>query len=404
MIFCLDFDGTITARDMIVSIAEAFCPPEWEAVKDAILDRRLDVRAGVARIFAMIPSARRDEIVAFARKHAVIRPGFEAFLEDCARRRIPVHVVSGGVDFFVEPVLAPFRDRLGDVYWIEGDFSGPTIALRHPWGSETEGTDKVRILRRYPGERTALVGDSVTDLPAARVADLVYARDRLQGYLDEEARPYAPFETFDDIRADLAARLALVAVGRSFDARGWVLGTSGNFSARLPGGARVITPSGAQKGEVEPTDFLRLEPGAETSRAGRPSAERVIHDAVYEAVPTASCVLHAHSPYATLASDLSAPGPHGAPDFLVAAGLEMVKGLGLWEDGAAARIPVFDNHHDIPAIAREIAAHLRADPHAPPTLLIRGHGITAWGPTVEDARRHLEITEFLCRMAWERRC
>jgi len=402
MIVCLDFDGTITGRDMIVLIAERFCPPEWEAIKDDILARRLDVRTGVARIFAMIPSARRDEIAAFAVDNADVRAGFEPFLTWCAREGIDVHVVSGGVDFFVEPVLAPYRHLLGDVYWIEGDFAGDTIALRHPWGSETEGTDKIAILRRYRGERRVLVGDSVTDLPASLIADLVYARDRLCGYLDEESRPYVPFETFDDVREDLGARTALTAVGRSLDARNWVLGTSGNLSARLPNGARVITPSGAHKGDVDPVDFLRLEPGAATARAGKPSAELSIHEAVYGTRSDAGAVLHAHAPYSVLASELATGADGDLAGHLRFAGIEMVKGLGYWEEDAEVSLPVFENLHNVPTLAAAIGAYLEKHPDAPPTCLARGHGVTAWGATVADARRHLEITEFLCRMAWER--
>src|SRR5581483_439778 len=66
-IFC-DFDGTITEKDMVVSICEAFCPPAWKDVVRDILDRRKTVKDGVAEMFAMIPSSKKAEIVEFAER------------------------------------------------------------------------------------------------------------------------------------------------------------------------------------------------------------------------------------------------------------------------------------------------------------------------------------------------
>ena len=80
VVFC-DFDGTITDRDMIVTICERFCPPAWEKVKEEVLARRKSVRAGVAELFAMIPTSKKEEIVAYARKVVHWRAGFKEFLD-----------------------------------------------------------------------------------------------------------------------------------------------------------------------------------------------------------------------------------------------------------------------------------------------------------------------------------
>jgi len=55
----------------------------------------------------------------------------------------------------------------------------------------------------------------------------------------------------------------LIRAGKRFDARGWVLGTSGNFSAVLSRDPLrlAITRSGTHKGELTPADILTL--GAE---------------------------------------------------------------------------------------------------------------------------------------------
>src|SRR5438128_4961395 len=60
-------------------------------------------------------------------------------------------------------------------------------------------------------------------------------------------------QTFRDIACDL------VAISRSFYARGWALGTSGNFSAVLSREPLrlAITPSGADKGNWQQNKSLK---------------------------------------------------------------------------------------------------------------------------------------------------
>src|SRR5919112_586583 len=114
----------------------------------------------------------------------------------------------------------------------------------------------------------------------------------------------------------------LIRAGHRFDARGWVLGTSGNFSAVV---AReplrlAITRSGTHKGELTPDDFLELDAvGAVLTGRGRPSAETGLHYAVLDA-RGAGAVLHTHSIWSTFLSDR-------CPGGLEIAGYEMLKGL-----------------------------------------------------------------------------
>ena len=73
----------------------------------------------------------------------------------------------------------------------------------------------------------------------------------------------------------------LIEIGRRFDARGWVLGTSGNFSAVLSRDPLklVITASGSSKGDLIPEQILEID-GTSTvtgARTGKPSAEARLH-------------------------------------------------------------------------------------------------------------------------------
>jgi len=89
----------------------------------------------------------------------------------------------------------------------------------------------------------------------------------------------------------------LAEVGKGFHARGWVLGTSGNFStviSREP--LRLaITATGLDKGNLSAEQFLEMDESANVVRGdGRPSAEALLHLAVVRGA-NAGAVLHTHS-------------------------------------------------------------------------------------------------------------
>jgi methylthioribulose-1-phosphate dehydratase len=190
---------------------------------------------------------------------------------------------------------------------------------------------------------------------------------------------------------------ALAEAGRRFYARGWVLGTSGNFSAvvsRRP--LRLLmTPSGAHKGTLTGREFLvvneRGEPpkkGTKGSRA-RPSAESLLHLEVV-AARGAGAVLHTHSVWSTILSDLYA---HDAG--LAISGYEMLKGLDEVRTHEHREwIPIVENDQDMPRLATVVRQVLRQHPRAH-AFLLRRHGLYTWGRTIAEAERHVEILEFL---------
>ena len=219
-----------------------------------------------------------------------------------------------------------------------------------------------------------------------------------------------------DAAGAMAAIDGLIAASRSFHERGWMLGTSGNLSARLDSGpvdaggpVIAITGSGASKGAltyadiaVLPQESRALLPALGAARRS-PSAEAAIHRTVYERLPDAGAVFHVHTVASTALSRAAAED--GPPRPVVAEGLEMLKGLGVsWRDGVLrAEIPVLANRADMGALAEEVGALLGGAAPGLPALLVAGHGLTVWGATIEQARNRLEAAEFICEVLWSER-
>ena len=209
-----DFDGTITERDVIVMILERFGAPDWKELTQQILDGQLSIRDGVRQLFEKIPGRYRPDIERFVEQTVEFRPGFQGFVRQCRLQNIPLVVVSGGIDFFVEPVLRrlPPQDFAHlQLFCNQAVFHPDRIEVLNPHQNRDCtaclpmpagcGCCKVGVMAAWPPtqyERIA-IGDSVTDIAMAQAADRVFARERLIDYCEHHGIACERFNTFEDI-------------------------------------------------------------------------------------------------------------------------------------------------------------------------------------------------------------
>jgi methylthioribulose-1-phosphate dehydratase len=186
---------------------------------------------------------------------------------------------------------------------------------------------------------------------------------------------------------------SLVAISRSFYARGWVLGTSGNFSAVLTREPLrlAITASGADKSELNAEQIVVVgrEANQTEDSASRPSAEALLHVNVV-LQRGAGAVLHTHSIWSTVLSNV-----HAAAGGIPIEGFEMLKGLeGVNTHEHREWLPIVENSQDMRALAENVSKILALYPDAH-GFLLRQHGLYTWGADLGKAKRHVEILEFL---------
>ncbi|MBL0062579.1 MAG: methylthioribulose 1-phosphate dehydratase [bacterium] len=187
-------------------------------------------------------------------------------------------------------------------------------------------------------------------------------------------------------------RERLIEVIHFLHSRGWAPGTGGNFSALISESPLrlLMSPSGYNKGGLVPSDLLVVDAaGRKIEGEGKPSAETLLH-LIIARTTGAKSVLHTHSVWNTLLSDI-----YAVQGVLELSHYEMLKGLGgIQTHEHTERVPIVENSQDIPALTNKIDDLLKRQTNLH-GILLRNHGLYTWGSSPEDAQRHVEIFEFL---------
>ena len=101
---------------------------------------------------------------------------------------------------------------------------------------------------------------------------------------------------------DLAVKRELIEICHRLVELGYVIGTYGNVSARVPGGL-IITPSRVDYARLTPEDLVTVsDAGVVLAGTRLPSSELEVHRQVYLRRPDLNAILHTHSLHATALS------------------------------------------------------------------------------------------------------
>ncbi len=211
----LDFDNTITQGDVLDGIVERFSAgDDWRLWESEWQQGRLSTAECLERQVAGL-RATEDEL----REHAqnvALDPGFARIVRWAATSRVPLRILSDNFRPIIEAVLAHHGHRGLSVVANELRFDGDRMVARFPHRDPACGRCahcKAQHLRAAAGRRTIYVGDGLSDLCPARIANAVFAKDSLADALTHEAIGFHRYGSLDDVLAalPLLARGALAA-------------------------------------------------------------------------------------------------------------------------------------------------------------------------------------------------
>jgi 2,3-diketo-5-methylthio-1-phosphopentane phosphatase len=175
----MDFDGTLTDRDVGDALCDRFAPPAWRDIDAAWVRGELSLPEAQRRMWALA-RATRAEALDGARAVGHLRHGIDALLDGAAARGVDLWLASGGFDFYIEALLGERLERFGRAFFNRARFDGDRFLVEFPHEALACARcavckGRVCDLARRAGRRVLFAGDGYSDRCVLGRADAVFA-------------------------------------------------------------------------------------------------------------------------------------------------------------------------------------------------------------------------------------
>ena len=173
-----DFDETIVTIDTAEFALQRFADPSWKRIELQFESGEISFEESLRREFEMI-NAPEKAILDELDRVAVLRPNFDRLIEYCKKERLPLIVVSGGLEFCIRHFLGR-NDWLKfvEIHAPKSKFTGKGYEVTMPklfGGASINFKDNFVRHHKEQGKRIFYIGDGLGDFPAAREADFSFA-------------------------------------------------------------------------------------------------------------------------------------------------------------------------------------------------------------------------------------
>ena len=216
LLIACDFDGTITQRDTLHLIVDAFGTRGlWESIEPRLRAGEVTLEQAMQEEFATV-RATPQQVMELVLREAGIRPGFAELVRWSRARGDRFIVFSSGFRSVIQTALDHWG--FGDLEIVSHEAVFTPEGCRLVWSDRGETCPecgrrcKRHDLRgRLGGERLVYIGDGISDRCGARMAEVVFARDDLARDLSADGHPFVPFDDFVDVREWLQSASSLAA-------------------------------------------------------------------------------------------------------------------------------------------------------------------------------------------------
>ena len=138
-----DFDGTITEEDQSFLLLDAFASGNWRQWLTEYRTGKIAVGDFNTKAFTMVKEDRQT-LVSFVRQTAKMRDGFHELLAYCRRHGFRFTIISNGLDFYIDTILADFGVRGVEVFAAQTQFDPRGMKVKYvgPDGTRLESDFK----------------------------------------------------------------------------------------------------------------------------------------------------------------------------------------------------------------------------------------------------------------------
>lgn len=209
-----DFDGTISTRDVGNRLFHHFSEGRSEAIVEKWKTGEITARECLTREAELIRL--NDKQLHDFLDGIALDPGFASFDRQCRANEIELHIISDGLDLYIEYLLNKHSFSHLPILANLGRLDGDRLLVDYPFEMGACGIcgnckgDRIREYVDRAADRPFIIyiGDGLSDRCAASAADSIFAKNDLADYCKNNNIPFNLYDTFDDIN------LALIKSGR----------------------------------------------------------------------------------------------------------------------------------------------------------------------------------------------
>lgn len=202
-VFVSDFDGTLTEKDFYQMIIDDYL---GEAGQTLYNEWRQGLHDDKDFLYNIYSSINREEAEIL---EDILRIEWDEsatqFIKQVRENGGEFIILSAGTNYYIDRLLK--EKGLSDikVYSNPGFYKDKGIHLQidknNPYYSEKYGIDKAKVIEDLKKQYTHVyyAGDSAPDVPPCQIADIAFAKGKLQELLNAEGINFVPVTSYKDI-------------------------------------------------------------------------------------------------------------------------------------------------------------------------------------------------------------
>ena len=210
----IDFDGTITTKDVGEAIFEKFGEPNSvKRIIDDLLADRISAKESWVRLCNSVKQISPDELNSFI-DTLEIDPTFHRFYDFCEQNNFDYYILSDWFDYYIERLLS--NEGIEHIKYYANHLTitnDNKLVPSFPYQDEelqTSANCKRNHIINHSAddEFTIYIGDGNSDKETAQFCDFIFAKDDLLKFCERKRISYFPYKDFNDVRLRIEKLLA----------------------------------------------------------------------------------------------------------------------------------------------------------------------------------------------------
>lgn len=198
-----DFDGTLTEKDFYQMIIDDYLGEMGIAIYEAWKRKEYKDEEFLNKIYGALDMDEK-ELMAYILtiqwdQHA------NYVIQKIRENGGEFVIISAGSSYYIQPVLEKEKIDEVKVYSIPGSYKNRGLFLEIDqescYYSDQYGIDKVKIVKELKEqyEKVYYAGDSMLDMEACILSDVIFAKGKLQALLEDRGIKYIAIDNYKDI-------------------------------------------------------------------------------------------------------------------------------------------------------------------------------------------------------------